>query len=1448
MVKSLRTLVCLVGLLSGLSITGQAQSLITGNLPVSSVCPSGTLSVPFSATGPFGAGNTFTAQLSDGSGGFAGAVTPIGSITANPTSATTLTVQAIIPASIPISAVYKVRIVSSVGGRTSVSPSTLAIGTAAPATPVPQSFCQNSGTQNLTAVAGQNLQWYATANSVPVIGTGPTFPVSTTAAGSVYVTQTANGCESARTQVSYTITAPPAPPGVASITICQGQAASPLTAVFAPGATPNWYGTNATGGTASTNPPVPAQSTSYYVSQSIGGCESARVGLSVTVGPALPAPTVNIPAPYCANSTNYPVATASGTGLQWYNALGAPVGNSAPVPMIASVASYSYSVTQSSGNCVSPKTNYTITVNPKAAAPTLTTPPYCSDKVPASLLVTGTNLQWFTTAAGSTTVTQPVPPSATQTVYVQQTDANGCKSDITPLTVTVSAQPSVPAVTPSLTVCAGATASLIATALPGNTLRWYGSNPQGSFTTAPVATSVAGPQYVSQASSSGCESAKAQITVFVNALPIIPTATTPAPFCTGQAVGPLSATITTPGTTLRWYSDATITQFTTNAPTPSNQTSNAYYVAQADANGCVSSRVVVQVTVKRRPGVPLLSAAQSRINLCQTLAAQLLTASVTDGTSLNWYENNGANPLSGAPTPPTAGTGTITYQVAQVLAECEGPRATVTVAVNPIPVAPTVVPAGPYCQGAAVQPLSAVGQNLKWYGLNGAGGTATTTQIPDNTTIGPANYYVSQTVNGCESPRNSVLVQVKLTPGAPSTTPVEFCQNTPAPVLTAITSGNATLNWYGTGQNAQSTPTPPSVPNNTATTLTYFVSQSLDGCEGQKAQLAVRIKQKPGLPGTAPAAFCFGEATRPLTATGQTLTWFDQSDNSLGSSAMPNTGLVGTQVYKVSQTLESCVSDKAILTVTINPLPSAPATRNLQYCLPTEDQPLQSVGQLGAEGQNLKWYNPDGNRYDQTPTPPISQPAVITYQVTQTVNNCEGPKGTLQVSVQTTPAPVTPKPLVTYCRDAVATPLEATGTNLRWIDPNNTLLPANTTPTPPTLNATPSGGVFYQVYQTGSNGCVSPRTSINIVINTNPTLSLLGSTQVDLGQPAMLQLRFTGASPFSYTLSNGISGTARADTTVAITPRQTTTYQVAGVANVCGNGLPGNPASALITVRIPTITTGNLNSSTLCAGSVFTVPYATQGNFNLNLGYQVQLVSVTDTAGRNPVSLNATGVLANPVPIAIPAATPGGTYFVRVIRTVATSPLIQVVGSNSPTRLTVRALPTATLSGTQNLYLDQSTSLTVAFGGDGPWSFSFMDSTQTTTLSATVNPFLVSVQPLKTTTYRLTSVSNNCGTGVVSGTAVVTVLPVLGVDEDPLSNVVKAYPVPTATRLTVEIDRPLHTEPALLELVDLRGYTTLQQTTRSRQTDLDLSQQPAGLYILKVTVGDKQTTRNILKQ
>ncbi|GAB3798075.1 hypothetical protein GCM10028819_18390 [Spirosoma humi] len=633
--------------------------------------------------------------------------------------------------------------------------------------------------------------------------------------------------------------------------------------------------------------------------------------------------------------------------------------------------------------------------------------------------------------------------------------------------------------------------------------------------------------------------------------------------------------------------------------------------------------------------------------------------------------------------------------------------------------------------------------------------------------------------------------------------------------------------------------------NNNAVTTVYYVSQTVAGCESPRASLSVRVKATPGAPVANSVSFCNKSQTQRLTADGSGLKWYDVTDNLLnGGAPTPSSDAVGSQVFKVSQTIENCEGPKANLTVTIKPLPDKPGVSPLTFCQAQQDQPPQNLSPLSASGQGtLKWYTTDNKLLSSAPIPSVDQTGTQTYQVSQTVNDCEGEKAALQVTILTPSAPVTPKSLITYCINDKAVPLEAigeTGSQLRWVDPYGNV--TSNAPTPSTLNTNVQlqGDPFY-VYQIASYGCYSARAMIRVVVNTTPTLSLFApTTTVNLGLKVPLQLKFTGSGPYSYSLTGGYSGTVRTDTTILVLPRGNTSYQVTSVVNGCGAGLPGNTAT--ITVRVPTVSTSNLSTTTLCAGTSLSVPFTTTGEFNPGNAFRIEMVSVADTTKKYAASTSASG---SPITSSLPTTLPGGQYYVRVK---ADNPEIGITGSNSPTLLTIRSLPTATLTGTQNIYEGVPANLTLTFGGDGPWNVTYADSLRSYPLTVATSPYVVEARPARTTTYRLTSVSNSCGNGVLSGTAVVSVMPLLGVDDNSLDPFIKAYPVPTETILILELNLSLTHDPAVVTLTDLSGKPILQQTTRNQRNELDLVSQPSGQYLMRVQVGDRQTVRKIMKQ
>lgn len=182
----------------------------------------------------------------------------------------------------------------------------------------PVTYCQNVIASPLTA-AGSNLQWYTVASGGIGSSVAPTPSTSVAGTTSYYVSQTENGCESARAKIDVLVNAIPNAPIVTneSLIYCQGSTASPLTAT---GSNLLWY-TVASGGTGSSVAPTPstdtAGTTSYYVSQTVNGCESARTKIDVVINSQPSVPSITITQPNCNVSTGAITVNSPSTGVEY---------------------------------------------------------------------------------------------------------------------------------------------------------------------------------------------------------------------------------------------------------------------------------------------------------------------------------------------------------------------------------------------------------------------------------------------------------------------------------------------------------------------------------------------------------------------------------------------------------------------------------------------------------------------------------------------------------------------------------------------------------------------------------------------------------------------------------------------------------------------------------------------------------------------------------------------------------------------------------------------------------------------------------------------------------------------------------------------------------------------------------------------------------------------------
>jgi hypothetical protein len=1359
---------------------------------------------------------------------------------------------------------------------------------AAPAvtTPVNVTVGQ-AATLTATAISGATLNWYGTnATGGTSSPTAPT--VSTAAVGSTtyYVSQSVGTCESPRSAIVVNVaaacTTPAAPAVTTPVNVTVGQAAT-LTATAISGATLNWYGTNATGGTSSPTAPTVSTatvgSTTYYVSQSVGSCESPRSAIVVNVAaacttPAAPAVTtpVNVTVGQAATLT----ATAiTGASLNWYgtSATGGTSSATAPTVSTATVGSTTYYVSQSVGSCESPRSAIVVNVTAPActtpAAPAVTTPVNVTVGQAATLsatAITGATLNWYGTNAtgGTASATAPTVSTATagSTTYYVSQSVGTCESPRSAIVVNVTAPacttPAAPAVTTPVNVTVGQAATLTATAISGATLNWYGTSATGgtaSATAPTVSTATAGSTtyYVSQ-SVGTCESPRAAIVVNVAAAacttPAAPIVQTPLNYTVGQTAA-LTATALT-GATLNWYgTSATGGTPTATAPAVSTAAvgSTTYYVSQS-VGTCESPRsaIVVNVTAAActAPAAPVVI---TPLNVTVGQAATL-TATAISGATLKWYGTNatGGTSTSTAPVVSTAAVGSTTYYVSQIVGTCESPRSAivvnVTVAVCATP-APTVISSVTYCLNEVPAALTATGTGLRWYTVPTGGTVLATVPIPSTATAGTVPYYVSQTLNGCEGPRAKIDVIVNpATPAPTVVASVPYCIGETALALTA--TGTA-LKWYTTATIATGNTIAPVPLTTTAGTTSYYVTQTLNGCESTRTKIDVIVNPAPLAP-TIPASltttYCFNGTGTALTATGTALKWYTAATGGPGATAapVPSTTTAGITSYFVSQSLNGCESVRTEIKITVKPQLPAPtvASATLEYCQFFAAPALTATPMSGSV---LSWYNaPTGGTAAATaPVPSTATAGTISYYVSQTdVTGCVSARAKVDVKTNVTEKPSVATPAVAYCQNEAATPLVATGTNLKWY-----LTLDDTNPRANALIPFTEKVADYSFYvtQTGTNTCESAKAEIKVHIKPLPSATISGNTSIGLGGTATIKIDFTGDGPWTYILSNGSTATTSSSSVqVPVSPSVTTSYVVTEVSNACGKGIING--IAIVTVQVPTLTIGVPSVSLLCAGKTFTVPFQQSGSFPEGSSMKAQISTVNETARFISIPSVING---NVVTATIPDTIVKGTYYIRIAN-ISKEGTVLAAGNVSTGQITVNPLPVATISGATTIYMGATANLKVDLTGDAPWTFSVYNGTRDSLVSTSVNPITVRVTPKTTTTYTITAVSNQCGAGRGAGSARIQVDPVLGTEPPVVSaDWLKIYPTLVEAKCTVEITTPVSAKEAVFEILDLNGRSLFKKSIHQKITEVDFSQRPAGLYLLKVQNGKNSSVQRILK-
>ena len=250
-----------------------------------------------------------------------------------------------------------------------------------------------------------------------------------------------------------------------------------------------------------------------------------------------------------------------------------------------------------------------------------------------------------------------------------------------------------------------------------------------------------------------------------------------------------------------------------------------------------------------------------------------LSASNCAGT-YKWYNvSSGGESLNSIATFATPSlSNSTTYYVDCMVSGCASTRSSVIATINPVPSAPSGVPAE-RC-GTGTVSLSATGcaGTYNWY-LAASGGTSqgnlaafTTPSISTTTT-----YYVDCTMGGCTSAtRTAVIATVNNIPSTPSISGGGSCLNSPVTLTASGCSG--TYKWYNVAVGGSVINTGASIPN-INTPGTYYVDCTVGTCVGSRASTTITLK--PSAPTVTGVTISSGQ-TATLNATGcsGTVNWY----------------------------------------------------------------------------------------------------------------------------------------------------------------------------------------------------------------------------------------------------------------------------------------------------------------------------------------------------------------------------------------------------------------------------------------------------------------------------------------------------------------------------------------------------------------------------------------------
>ena len=689
-------------------------------------------------------------------------------------------------------------------------------------------------------------------------------------------------------------------------------------------------------------------------------------------------------------------------------------------------------------------------------------------------------------------------------------------------------------------------------------------------------------------------------------------------FCAGENTGmfqflstnggAISWTNTNPAIGLAASGTGDITNFiatnTTNAPINAN-------IKVTAAIGNCAKDYSFNITVNPKPQPPVVT----NVNYCVGNAAVALTASGT-GTIL-WYNvSSGGVGNTAAPVPQTATEGIASYYVTSKTdaTGCESDRATITVAVNPVPNISNSSHTDPISCGSLTGSITLNGllPNTAYVvHFTKTGNQVSTVNVSSgndgNLTIAglDAGEYnnVSVDLSSCTS--NSVgafLLKDPVTPDAPVATSNAPLCSTGKLQLDATTSLTGNISYLWTGPDNFTSTSASAFINNVSILASgkYFVTVKQNNCTSLAGEVDVVINPTPVITSiNNNGPLCDQENLQlNVTATPDAASYaWTGPDNFMRTEQNPvinKAGLAAAGVYTViaTGTPGNCVSLPSSTNVVINPVP---VITNTTFTNPNNcGSSTGSIVLYGLAANNSYTITFLRNNVQDSKIIAATADATVTIDnitagiytnITAALNGCtSNPAGQVTLSdPNPPPAPVATgsSPICSGNSINLSAASSVSGNVIfNWQGPNGFSSPIfNPVITNTDIRAT--GKYFVTVTV---NNCVSASDSVDILVNATPALpSITSNSPVCTGNDIRLQTANDAGLTYLWSGPDGFTNTAAGFVISNASLSHSGTYQLK-VTSVDGN-CPSPTASANIAVNPTPAITGTSSVNPVRCGS-----------------------------------------------------------------------------------------------------------------------------------------------------------------------------------------------------------------------------------------------------------------------